>query len=151
MAVVITPESPLGIELAKWNVKRPFAPFPRMLYFARKRSDGVMSIGESDDRIFGGQPGSAEAFTATCHMTVSSEQEMNRFMEMGWRQTPKEAIERFMSKEKNISDAAAHRAYEDRNLSDPAKAEIAAYEASVEEHVAEMPEKRKVGRPRKTA
>lgn len=151
MAIVITPESPLGIELAKWNVKRPFSPFPRMLYFARKRSDGVMSIGETDDRLFGGQPGAAEAFTSTCQMTVSSEQEMNRFMEMGWRQTPAEAIERFNAKEKHISDTAAHRAYEDRLMSEKAQAEVAAYEASVEEHVAEMPEKRKVGRPRKTA
>lgn len=151
MAVVITPESPLGIELAKWNVKRPFSPFPRMLYKACKRPDGVMSIGETDDRLCGGQPGAAEAFTKGCQMTVGSEGEMSKFLELGWRPTPHEAVQRYEAKERHISDAAAHRAYEDRNLSDAARAEVAEYEASVEEHVAEIPEKRKVGRPRKTA
>jgi len=151
MSLIITPESAYGQELAKWNVKRPFAPFPRMLYMARKRPDGVMSIGESDDTLFGNRPGAAEAFTGTCQITVQTESEMNKYMELGWRPTPAEAIERYQAKEKYISDAAAHRAYEDRNMSDAAKAEAAAVEAEHAEHVAEVPEVRRRGRPRKNA
>lgn len=151
MGVVITPESELGKELAKWNVRRPFTPFPQMLYMAQKRPDGVMSVGEVHDGIFGGQPGSAEAFTSRCQCIVENEQERAVKLEQGWRPTPKEAYARLQAKDDAMSTAAAHRAYEDRNMSDAAKAEIAQAEAESEEQLAEVPEKRRPGRPRKIA
>ncbi len=151
MAVVITPESELGKEMAKWNVRRPFSAFPQMLYMAQKRPDGVMSIGETSDAIFGGQPGAAEAFTNRCQCVVESEQEMNLRLEQGWRKTPQEAYARMQAKDDARSTAAAHRAYEDRNMSDAAKAEVAQAEAESEEQLAEVPEKRRPGRPRKIA
>jgi hypothetical protein len=151
MPVLITAESQLGIEMAKWNVKRPFSPFPRMMYMAQARPDGIMSVGETLDSIFGGQPGSAEAFSTRCQMEVKDEDEMNRRLEQGWRCTPGEAKERLEAKEKAIADTAAHRAYEDRNMSEAARAEVAEAEAATEHHVAEVPEKRRPGRPRKVA
>ena len=155
MPVVINPESEYGKELARWNVKRPFSAFPRMLYMARKRPDGVVSVCETNDALFTGpdrvaHPGAAEAFNATCQKTVNSEAEMAFALEQGWRATPKEALERFEAKERSIGDVAAHRAYEDRNMSDAAKAEAKAVEDSTPEHVAEIPVKRR-GRPRKQA
>jgi hypothetical protein len=139
----------MGQEMAKWEVKRPFAPFPRMMYMAQRRPDGVYSVGETEDRLAGGN---VESFNARCQMVVNSEQEMSAALERGWRPTPREAMERHEAKETAISTAAAHRAYEDRNLSDAARAEAAAYEASTPEHVAEIPvQRRGPGRPRKDA
>lgn len=151
MGVIITPESEYGKELVRWNKPYVFQPFPQMLYLARRRPDGVMSVGETEDSVFGGRPGAAEAFTGTCQMTVKNESELNRYLELGWRPSPQEAMDRLKSKERLISDAAAHRAYEDRNMSDAAKAEAAAADAATPEHVAEVPEARRRGRPRKHA
>jgi hypothetical protein len=151
VSIIITPESQLGIELAKWNVKRPPTYFPQMLYMAQKRPDGVMSVGETSDGVFGGNPGAAEQFNTRCQRTVETEAERALWIERGWRPTPREALERLEAKDKSIADAAAHRAFEDRNMSDAAKAEVAAVEAESEAHVAEVPEKRRPGRPRKIA
>jgi len=140
MAMIITAESELGKELAKWNVKRPFSPFPRMLYMARRRPDGVPSTGEVDDKIFGGQPGAAETWSNGCYRVVEDEDEQRKAMSLGWRFTPAEAMERFHEKELTLANQAAMRAYEDRNMSAAAKAEAAEAEASTEEHVAEIPE-----------
>jgi hypothetical protein len=84
-------------------------------------------------------------------LIVRSEQEETASLERGWRRTAQEAKERFEGKEKHISDAAAHRAFEDRNMSEKARAEVAAVEAETVEHVAEVPIKRRPGRPRKAA
>ena len=32
MPVIVNPDSELARELAKWEIKRPFAAYPRMLY-----------------------------------------------------------------------------------------------------------------------
>jgi len=122
-----------------------------MLYMAKRRPDGIIAVIEGDDRLFDNKPGSAEQWTMANTLTVKSEAEMISAMERGWRKSPVEAIERFNEKEKAIANAAAHRAYEDRNVSDKAKAEIAEAEAEAGmDHVPEIPEKRR-GRPRKVA
>lgn len=157
MPIIITDESQMGIELKKWNTPksqggmRPDFPeyFPRMLYMAQRRPDGVFSTAEVDDKLFGGQPGAAESWTAKCQKTVKDETELARALDQGWRESQAEAMIRHEEKEKSISTAAAHRAYEDRNMSEPAKAEIAAAEAESADHLPEI--KRRPGRPRKTA
>ena len=147
MGLVILPESDLGKELAKWN--QPFYdptkhPFPAMMYVARRRPDGVVAVYETDDRLFGGQAGTAERWTMQNCLTVNDEHEMQRALERGYRKTPQEALACFESKEKYIADSAAHRAYEDRNMSEKAKAEIKeAEDAAGMDHVPEIPEKRK--------
>lgn len=151
MSIIITPESQMGIELAKWNVKREPTFFPQMLYQAQKRPDGVLSVGEVSDAVFGGNPGSAEMFTTRCQRVVNSETERSLWIERGWRPTPQAALELIKAKDQREADAAAHRAYEDRNMSEAAQAEVAAVEAETAGHVAEVPEKRRPGRPRKIA
>lgn len=147
MGVVISPDSELGKELAKWNkphdIRDPHNHFPRMLYMAQTRPDGVSSVCETNDDVFAGKPGAAEAFNGRCQRIVQSEQEERIAEEQGWRHSPAEAMERHESKEKSIADAAAHRAYEDRNMSDAAKVEIAAAEAETAGHVPEVKQKRK--------
>ena len=156
MGVVITPESELGKELAKWEKKNynPDAPenqYPRMLYMAQERPDGIVSVGEVSDRLCsepgaGIQDGAAANFTKRCQRIVKNENEERVALEQGWRRTQQEARDRIEDKKRIIADAAAHRAYEDRNMSDKAKAEVAAVEAATEQHVAEVPEAPRVKR-----
>lgn len=157
----ISPESELGKEMAKWEKPYRYEPFPKMLYRANRRPDGKPSVNESDDRLFGNQPGAAELFSNTCQMTVYSESELTKYLEMGWRDHPKTAMEFFEEKEKAVGNAAAHRAFEDRKLSEKAQAEIKAAEDATAEHVPEIPRQpvrraakvvpAKRGRPRKGA
>jgi len=149
MAMVITPESAMGQELAKWNKPYVFEAFPMMLYKTQLRPDGIPSVGEYLDGIFGGALGSAEAFTKRCQRIVKSEQELSAALEQGWRKTQAEALEHHESKERILSTAAAHRAYEDSKMSEAAQAEAKAVEQETEHHVAEIPVKRGPGRPRK--
>ena len=146
----------MGKELAKWNKPYVYREFPRMLYMAQRRPDGVVSVGEAEDKLLRAgpgapeQPGSAELFNAKCQRIVYSEGELAEALERGWRPTPSEALDRFEAKEKFIADAAAHRAHEDRGMSEAARAEVAKVEAATAEHVAEVPEApRKRGRPSK--
>lgn len=144
MAVVITPESELGKEMSRWERPYVYSAFPKMLYMAHRRADGVVSVGEPND----------DSFTRGCQRTVASEQEMQQALEEGWRKTPQEALERHEGKSKAIADAAAHRNYEDRNMSDAAKEEAEELdEEAGMEHVPEIPEtpiRRGPGRPPKS-
>jgi hypothetical protein len=156
MPIIITPESELGRELAKWEQPdyNPKAhPFPKMLYKARRRPDGIPSVAETSDGVLGGSPGAAEAFTSTCQMTVNDETEMIRAVEMGWRHSPGEAMEHFEEKEKFLSNATAHRHHEDRNMGEAAKKEAAEADAATIEQLPEVPRKpvKRRGRPRKRA
>jgi hypothetical protein len=156
MPVVISPDSELGKELGKWNKPYVFRQFPQMLYMARKRPDGIVSVVEVDDALFTSpngtaHPGAAEAFCGTCQRTVNNDAELAKALELGWRSSPAEALERFEAKEQSIGNAAAYRAYEDRNMSPGAKAEAKVVEDSTPDHVPEVPEQRRRGRPRKQA
>ena len=91
-------------------------------------------------RLFGGQIGAAESFNRGCQRIVNSPQELQAARESGWHVTQAEALEAFERRERSKADMAAHRAYEDRNMSESAKAEIKAAEDATPEHVAEVPE-----------
>jgi hypothetical protein len=152
MGVIVTAESEYGKELAKWNAKRPPAAYPRMLYRAQLRPDGVYSVHEVDDRVFGGRPGAAESWTFGCQFTVNDEAEHRKARDGGWRDSHAEAMEYQRGLEKFVSDAAAHRHHEDRLMGEQARAEAEAADASTVDHVAEVPEKRRgwpKGKPRK--
>lgn len=150
MAMVILPESELGKEYAKWNKPWRYEEFPRLLYKAKKRPDGRVSVAETDDKLFGGNPGAAEQWTRGCYMEVGDEYELQKALELGWRKTQKEALEHFEAKERALGEAAAVRAWEDRNMSEGAKAEAAVVEAETFEHVAEIPRQpiKRRGRPK---
>jgi hypothetical protein len=122
-----------------------------MLYMAKRRKDGVVSVGEVDDATCGGQPGSVETFNRGCQLIVNSEDEERNALSRGWRNSPSAALERFEAKEQSIAAVAAHRLYEDRNMSDAAKDEARAADLSSPEHLPEVPEARRRGRPPKHA
>ena len=158
MGVIVTSNSDYGKELAKWEMfPQPWAPspgrpfmqreFPLMLYRAVVRFDGKVSVGEGDDKIFGGAPGSAEQFTRQCQRVANDESELEKAMGEGWRRTQKEALEHHEKLQKFVETAAAHRAYEDRGMSEKAKKEAAEAEAAVPTHVAEVSEKPRLHKP----
>ena len=145
MAMVISPDSEKGKELAKWeqpNYRPHEHPFPKMLYQARRRPDGVPSVGEGDDRQCGGQPGSAETFNRTTQKIVGSDAEMSLELERGWRLTPQDALAFFEERAKALSTEAAHRHHDDRGMSELAKKEAAAADDETPEHMGEVPRKR---------
>lgn len=147
---------PYRIEMEKWERPYRFEEFPRLMYRARKRPDGVVAVIENDDRRCTepgtpAQPGAAEQWSRGNYMEVADQREYQKALETGYRPTPQAALDFFHQREQSIADEAAHRNFLDRNLSPAAKAEAEAFEGDGSEHVPEIPEapKRKPGRPKK--
>lgn len=146
-----------GKERLKWerspgyNPDAPENQFPRMLYKAQMRPDGVASVNEPHDGRLGGRPNEqtlSMTFNNRCQMIVGSttntyEQNMvalQAALEQGWRKTQLEALARFQARQESISTEAAHRHHDERNMTELAKKEAAAADAASPEHVAEIPE-----------
>jgi hypothetical protein len=141
MAMLHNPDSEYAKEMAKWEAHhspfgppgRPYDPnvkFPAMCY----RIDSVK----------GGAPEIVERREA------QSETELANLRSRGFGNGAGEAMDAYHARHAALAEAAANRAYTDRNLGDPARREVEAFEASTMDHVAEVPEKRKPGRPKKT-
>lgn len=127
----VSPESPLGKELLKWEKPhnwRPDAPenrYPRAMYKAQVRPDGRWSTGEVLDSLCGGQPGAAVQFTKSCFQEAKNEEMENRLFEAGYRRTQEEALALLEKKQDNISDLAAERAFLESKMSELAQREAA--------------------------
>ena len=166
--IVRTPESNYSREIAKFEQfptawtgqKGPGNPYvkreyPKMLYRAERYEGRIACMAAppdhtsfADPRAYERADEAARKFTEKCQRTVYSPEERQRAMENNWREGPTEAVEALKAKEGAVSTDTAHRNYEDRNMGEPAKREIAAAVAEVGgEHVPEIPRKR--GRPRK--
>jgi len=149
------PESKYAIEMEKWEKPYRFQPFPKMLYRAVKHprtSQYCVGIGD-DIKDMDGKTVliSAVGFNQQCQTIVESDREQQSQMEAGWRETPKEALAFAESRERSIGEQTAMRHYDDKRMSDAAKDEAAAVDASTDEHVPVIPEKRRPGRPRVNA
>jgi hypothetical protein len=148
--VNISPQSELGKELAKWNKPYKYEEFPRMLYRARRRPDGVVRSDEVDDKFFGDKLGAAELWSKGNQVIVKNEDEYLKAKGQGWSDSPADAIELFKHEQDEVATQAAHRAHDDRNMGEQAKAEANAAESAESfEHVpeiAEKPKKRKYTR-----
>lgn len=156
---------PYRQEMEKWDKPKRqggynadgIEPYPKMLYKARKRPDGIVAVLETNDNVCTEKgallvPGAAEQWSRGNYMTVNSEDEERRYYGQGWRATPKEALALYHKEQDDIAELAARRNYEDRHLSERAKAEVKEYEGDSSEHSPEIPEaKRRGGRPRKDA
>lgn len=69
---------------------------------------------------------------------------------LGWCDEPHEALARLEAEDTKTAEAACERAYDDRNLSEPARAELEAVEEATMQHVLDpVIPKRGRGRPRK--
>lgn len=133
-----------------------YRPFPKMVYRAERwQGNPACMAAPPDENTFTSpnQLSQAQAaaarFNERCQRIVNNEQELQRALEDNFRESPSEAVEALIAKDRDRSTAAAHRNHEDRNMSEAAKREIAQAVDSAEEHVAEIPRKR--GRPRKVS
>lgn len=141
MPVIIVPGTPHAEEILKWEYAeyqiggepgkrgpRVFIEFPKMLYRAGRNEQNqidILKTAVADDR-----------------------DHQARLESQGFVEGPDKAIEKAEASEREIAKLAANRAAQDRRLSPQARQEAAEYEASVPEHVAEVPVKPR-GRPRK--
>jgi hypothetical protein len=160
--IVIVPGSNYAKEMAKFeqfpskygeNPGNPYTyrPFPKMVYKAELYQGMIRCMAQVAPNEFvnvNEQMRAEEAarqFTEKCQRVVKDQLEFQRAMEMGYRESPTEAVEYLEAKQKALADAAAERNFADRNMSDKAKAEAAAevQRAFTEEgsHAAEVPEK----------
>lgn len=123
-----------------------FRPFPRMLYRAEHWNGKVACMAAPPDsmefrdaREHERAEEGARRFTERCQRIVNDESEQSRAMEDGWRESPQEAVEHLLQRDKDRSDATAVRNFEDRNMGEPAKREIAAAVSKVGgEHIPEI-------------
>ena len=172
MPILHNPQSNFTKEMAAWEQRpseytigglkpgRPFKfeAFPRMMYLAHQTNNGKWMVsmeqpsrfGFPDDNSWDRACQEALRFNEGCQRVVNDEAEYKRAKDEGWRETPKDAMEFREALEKAIGDAAAERNYRDRNMGEKAKEEVAAAEAEHFGHLAEIPEKPRRGRPRKT-
>lgn len=136
---IISTKSDEGKELMKWETHDTYQhqPFPQMLYRPRRCPDGVVRFAVTD----------AEGYDQQSCLTVPDATARQKAFESGWRATPQEALDAFEAKQQAIAETTAQRHYEDRNMSEPAKAEARVADDASEQHVPEV--KRKRGRPRK--
>ena len=160
--IVIVPGSNYAKEMAKFEQfpskygETPgnpyvYRPFPKMVYKAELWQGKVVCMATVEPNAYvnvNEQMRAEEAarlFTEKCQRTVKDEQEYQRALEMGYRDSPPEAVTWLEAKQRSIADAAAERNYADRNMGEKAKAEAAAEvkRAFNEEgsHAAEVPEK----------
>ncbi len=151
----VSSESALGKELMKHERTRtgwtPEAnPFPKMLYRAQ-HLQGKRSVHEVLDSKCGGYAGAAEQWSRQCQLTVGNEAEMQRAFENGWRATPQDALAYLESRDNEISNITAARQVADSTMGPVAQREAAEADQSTLKHLPEIREKRKRGRPRKTA
>lgn len=145
MSVVVVPGTPYAEEIRKWEYAdfkigddpglrgpRVYQEFPKMLYKAgRNERNQIALIGRE--------------------IAEDAEHE-RRLNSRGFVFGPAEAIEEAERQEREVAKLAANRAYQERTMSESARAEAEAYDASVSGHVAEIPEApKKRGRPRKDA
>lgn len=158
--IIITPGSNYANEMQKFeqfpskygqNPGNPYVyrPFPKMLYKAFRRNGSLVCNATPPDPSLFNSPGEyaraeaeASRFTRECQMIVNSPEELSRAMESGWRESPADAVAHVKSVDRETSTAAAHREYEDRNLSEAAKREIATARAAHDGHLAVVPEAR---------
>lgn len=121
----------IGAERGKRG-PRVFQEFPKMVYKAGRNEVGKIEILER-------------------HVVQNADEERN-LASRGFRGGQQEALDLCGAEARELAKLAANRAYQERTMSDAARAEAEAYEASVDEHVAEIPEapKKKRGRPAKT-
>lgn len=167
--IVVNAASAYAKEMAKWEQfpskftgsKGPgnpyqYRPFPKMLYQAKHRGAKVVCMAEPPHPMafpnaseHARAEQEADAFNQSCQRIVNNEAEMAKAFESGWRESIEDAVAFVKERDRSISTAAAERNYQDRNMSDAAKREIAEAEAAADgQHLPEVPVKRR-GRPRK--
>lgn len=92
----------------------------------------------------------AERALDRCVKKVGSEGELRQYLKTGeWFESPAELVARADGLQRDIEQAAAHRAYEDRNMGEGAKRELEAYDDAADHFVTHIPERPKAPKARR--
>jgi hypothetical protein len=140
VGLVISPESALGIELAKWEQtaadRDPIKHrYPMMLYMARE----VNGRGRIDDPH-------DEAFAQKCQLVVPNEFEEQRALANGWSSSPQGAIDAYEAKQKAWADEAANAAWHAQRMTEKSRREFQQAEDATHQHVVDVQPVKKRGR-----
>jgi hypothetical protein len=82
----------------------------------------------------------AERELAQCTRKVDSEEELRKWLlTREWFESPEALVAHEKAVQRDLELAASHRAYEDRNMGDQARAEIERFDDEAENFVAEIP------------
>jgi len=142
-------------ELKRWDAPKRdgghnangYEPFPRMLYRTQPNPlSGKHEVAIDRDVISLDKTVvilSAEQFNNSCQLVVNNEDELDKAKRGGWRESQKEALAYHEEEISRLAGEAAHRNYDDRNMSEKAQREIKAAEEATPGHVAEVKEKRR--------
>ncbi len=169
--IVVIPGSNYANEMQKFeqfpskygnNPGNPYVyrPYPKMIYKAQEWRGKVACMAAPVDPTefpnpaeFARMEEAAARFTERCCRIVADEAEHLSAKADGWRDHPTEALTAGLERQRSLATAAAERAYDDRNIGELARREVAAKVAEVGgEHLPEIvmqPTKRRPGRPRK--
>jgi hypothetical protein len=123
--------------------------FPRMLY-GLDYFDALKALAEAEDTPAYGPESKAKddaikrarVRLSTAMPIVRSEQQL-RSMGPGWFLSGEEVAAELKRQQTAVETAAAHRAYEDRNMSEKAKREIDKFDEAADHFVAEIPQARR--------
>jgi hypothetical protein len=140
MSVLWSPDSSYAAERRKWETTHTefgppgraavFTEFPIMIYRAsRPSSGGATPILE--------------------HVIVDNAQQEENMRSRGFVRGPDHAVQMLEQQERELAQAAAERAYQDKRMSEKAQAEAATVDESTINHVGAIPEtpiKRRVRR-----
>lgn len=175
-SVMISPHSELGKELRRWeqhpgplgrNPGNPyvFREFPKMLYRAethpvsgqatcmkaRPNPWEFIHIPDREARaqFYDEACQQAELWNKEHQKIVRDEFEERIAKGQGWANTVAGALERFEQDQQQIAEAAAQTAFHAQRMSDKARAELAAADASTDQHVVDVRPRKKRGRPAK--
>jgi hypothetical protein len=171
--IVVIPDSNYAKEMQKYeqypskyggspgNPYR-YRPFPKMVYRAELWKGKPVCMAAQPDPSEFPNPNDVQRveeqvrrFNERCQLIVRDEAELQKAKENGYREDPAEAVAYLEGRQRSESEGAAVRAFEDRNMSEPAKAEARAEALRVFDEegrhapeIAEKPKKRR-GRPPK--
>jgi len=156
MAIIQNPDSEYSRELEKWNTQKRhggkdangYEEFPKMVYQAKSRENGKVMCG---DPLAATGDALGEAFSRSCQMIVSDQDEMDKSFKQGWYGTPELALIGYEDNQKSMADIAAMRHFSDQRMGETAKAEAKAVDDATHLHVPSIPApQKKRGRPRKS-
>jgi len=126
-------ESRLGRRVAEL-LERYGPKHPKMIAAKSDYNESMRHLKEEVSRV-------VDSIRKEYEVAFKNEQELQRAFESGYRKSPQDAVDAAMAREDSIARAAAERAYDDRNISDAAKLEVARAEAAADgKHLPEIPE-----------
>ena len=163
MPIIRTGESEHDKELAKWDLPKRlgghnadgYEKYPQMLYKAFRNEDhGGKAMCMDTSYLYTSDPAKqarAEAFTRQCQHTVRNDDEFQKALAEGWRETQAQALDLLESYHREMAQAALEANLAARRMSAQAQAEFADHDAKSEDVITDVPAPKKEGKRTRVA